>query len=189
MDEGCRKLNSEIGKKYLSMLDLMEDNLPTMEHSIQQTNKSLGKNLKKQLGLNMTPRQLQTSILNKKTSAQMDTGRKNRNMRLSKKFQQYYDLVAMGGRSNGGGSLAAVASSIYLDTEAVGDLISMTRDEISRARLMVELNNLFGLVTPEMTAVVSGVKTIIFGESSDDNTIPEALPTLEDGYFRSPLEL
>lgn len=189
MDEGCRSMSTEIGDKYLKMLSLMEENLPNMEYSINQTNKSLGKNLKKQLGLNMTPRQLQTSILQSKTSVKTSTGRKHRSMRFSQKFKQYYDLVAMGGRSNGGGSLAEVASSIYLDTKEVGDLISMTKDEISRAKLMVELNNVFGLVTPEMTQVISGVKSVLFGEVAGNPSIPDPLPSLENGYFISPLQM
>ena len=38
----------------------------------------------------------------------------------------------MAPRTGSGGSLAAVAAEIYLDTQEVKDLIALTRDEIRR---------------------------------------------------------
>jgi hypothetical protein len=53
-------------------------------------------------------------------------------------------------------------------------LIARTREEISRATLMEQLNQSFGTITPEMQEVVSGVKAILFGEDVD--ATPMAIP-------------
>ncbi len=99
-----------------------------MEQAIKQTSKSLQKNLKSQLGLNMTPRQLQSKILKKhsQTSA-ASISRSRRKLALSDRFKSYHQLVAMGSRI-----MVEVAANIYLDTTKVIDLIGLTREEIGR---------------------------------------------------------
>ena len=84
-------------------------------------------------------------------------------MRLSERFQQYYQLVATSG-AKGDQSLAVLASDIYLDMEETSALIRRTRQEIARATLMEQLNQSFGNITPEMIEVVGGVKSILFGD-------------------------
>ena len=76
---------------------------------------------------------------------------------------QYYQLVATSG-SRGDQSLAVLASDIYLDMEETSLLIARTRQEIARATLMEQLNQSFGIITPEMMEVVGGVKSILFGD-------------------------
>ena len=84
-------------------------------------------------------------------------------MRLSERFKQYYQLVATSG-SQSDQSLAVLASDIYLDMEETSVLIERTRQEIARATLMEQLNQSFGIITPEMMEVVGGVKSILFGD-------------------------
>ena len=85
-------------------------------------------------------------------------------VRLSDRFSRYYDLVAT--RSSASGqSLAVIASDIYLDMEDASNLIAATRNEISRATLLEQLNQSLGQITPEMNEVVNGVKSILFGDS------------------------
>ena len=68
-------------------------------------------------------------------------------------------------------------------------LIKLTRDEINRSRLMIELRNGFGTVTPEMSEVVSGVRNVLFGEE-DGLAGGEAVPPAGTfpAEYRSPLE-
>ena len=68
-------------------------------------------------------------------------------------------------------------------------LIAATQEEISRAALMEQLNQSFGAITPEMAAVVGGVKAILFGET--DEAAPIAAPPIAPGdqQFVSPLEM
>jgi hypothetical protein len=109
-------------------------------------------------------------------------------MRLSDRFQRYYRLVS-NSRSNNGHSLAVIASDIYLDMEEASTLIAMTREEINRARLMEELNQSFGMITPEMEQVVAGVKSILFGEAAEELPIADAPPEQTEEVYRSPLAM
>ena len=72
--------------------------------------------------------------------------------------------------------------------EETSVLIQRTRQEIARATLMEQLNQSFGIITPEMIEVVGGVKSILFGD--DDGQPLVAGPPLGsiDQAYRSPLE-
>jgi hypothetical protein len=85
--------------------------------------------------------------------------------------------------------LAVVASDIYLDMEEASRLIKATQQEISRAALMEQLNQSFGLITPEMSEVVNGVKSILFGDVMADSPIAAAPFPVGEEPFVSPLEI
>ncbi len=187
-DEGCSQIAARMGEKYLEMLGQMESQLPAMEASVKVTRDSLEKRLRQELGKKMTPRDLQKMLSGSKLSVQ-PTQDKVRTGRLSDKFRQYYKLVALGSKSGSSGSLAAVASEIYLDSQEVLDLIALTRDEVGRAKLLIELNQMYGLITPEMYEMVSGVKSVIFGESNEDAGIPGPPPGTLVTEYKSPLEM
>ena len=116
-------------------------------------------------------------------------GRRPRTGKLSEKFRRYYELVTLGSGASGVGSLATVASEIFLDTHEVAGLIALTRDEISRAKLMIQLNQSYGALTPEMLQMVSGIKGILFGEQADLPAVPGPPPGSEKEAYLSPLEL
>ena len=107
-------------------------------------------------------------------------------MRLSDRFQQYYQLVSTGGGS-AGQSLTVVAADIYLDMEDAEYLIAATQQEIARASLMEQLNQSFGLITPQMAEVVSGVKEILFGEVPGEGVIASPPYVIGETEFVSPL--
>ena len=166
-DPGCQRLARQIGATYLDMLTIMEERLPDMEHTVNNTRISLERGLRNELGKKMTPWQLQETLVGKTAaSAQAQaspTLRGRSGMRLSERFRTYYQLVATSG-SQGDQSLAVLASDIYLDMEETSVLIERTRQEIARATLMEQLNQSFGIITPEMMEVVGGVKSILFGD-------------------------
>ena len=54
---------------------------------------------------------------------------------------------------------------------------------------MEQLNQSFGQLTPDMELVVSGVKSILFGESAVDLPIADGPPLARDEVYRSPLEM
>ena len=192
-DEGCAQISKQIGATYLEMLELMGDRLPSMERAVNSTRLSLETRLRKELGQRTTPSTLQDQLLGKGASVAASAAdrpalRGRSGVRLSDRFKQYYSLVAT--KNEGpGGSLAVVASDIYLDMEEAAQLIAATQEEIGRAALMEQLNQSFGIITPEMAAVVGGVKEILFGESVGD--VPIAAPPYQIGQseFVSPLEL
>ena len=190
-DSGCQRLARQIGATYLEMLTIMEERLPDMEHTVNNTRLSLEKNLRSELGRKMTPWTLQETLVG--TAAKADvtrpspTLRGRSGMRLSERFRQYHQLVATSG-SQGDQSLAVLASDIYLDMEETSLLIQRTRQEIARATLMEQLNQSFGIITPEMMEVVGGVKSILFGEAEADTVVAGPPPAQIEQAYRSPLE-
>ncbi len=191
-DPGCDQIARQLGEKYKEMLSIMDSQLPQMERSVETTVTSLEGRLRKELGQKMTARELQNVLANEMSQDNRVTATKQRrrsSRRLSERFRRYYELVAQT-NSRTRGSLALVAADIYLDSKEVLDLIKLTRDEITRSRLMIEIRHELGEVTPEMTEVVAGVRNILFGE---DELAPgeEAVPP-DDTFpeeYRSPLEL
>jgi hypothetical protein len=190
-DSGCQRLARQIGATYLEMLTIMEERLPDMEHTVNNTRLSLEKGLRNELGKKMTPWTLQNTLLGKSTTPanqqSAPTLRGRSGMRLSERFKQYYQLVATSG-AKGDQSLAVLASDIYLDMEETSLLIQRTRQEIARASLMEQLNQSFGIITPEMIEVVGGVKTILFGDADGTALVAGPPPGSVEEAYRSPLE-
>ncbi|MEE8244374.1 MAG: hypothetical protein V3R27_05235, partial [Pseudomonadales bacterium] len=73
--------------------------------------------------------------------------------------------------------------------EEAAQLIAATQEEIGRASLMEQLNQSFGLITPEMANVVSGVKEILFGEAVNEMRIASPPYVIGQTKFVSPLEI
>jgi hypothetical protein len=187
-EPGCSEIAAQLSQTYLEMLDLMETRLPGMEDSVRATGASLEKRIRKELGHKTTPRGLQ-KLLDRTPQKQVEVPRYQRpSRRLSEKFRQYYNLVAMRPASDSSGSLAAVAAEIYLDSQEVQELIALTRDEISRAKLMIDLDQAYGIITPEMFEMVAQVKTILFGDSAEAGGIPGPPPGSAQAEYQSPLE-
>ncbi len=190
-DAGCQRLARQIGATYLDMLTVMEERLPDMEHTVNNTRISLEKGLRNELGKKMTPWTLQETLIgtsaSKPQAAAAPTLRGRSGMRLSERFKQYYQLVATSG-SQSDQSLAVLASDIYLDMEETSLLIQRTRQEIARATLMEQLNQSFGIITPEMMEVVGGVKSILFGDEESLAIVAAPPPGSIQQAYRSPLE-
>jgi hypothetical protein len=191
-DPGCERIARQLGKSYLEMLNIMADRLPEMETAVNATSASLEKRIRKELGQKKTSWTLQELLLGAESgnpaTASQPSLRGRSGMRLSARFSQYYKLVARsGGKTNS--SLAVIASDIYLDMQETSSLIARTREEISRATLMEQLNQSFGTITPEMQEVVAGVKAILFGEELD--VIPMAIQPVgpADHGFESALQM
>ena len=190
-DSGCQRLARQIGATYLEMLTIMEERLPDMEHTVNNTRNSLEKGLRNELGKKMTPWTLQETLIggnaNKTATTAAPTLRGRSGMRLSERFRQYHQLVATSG-AKGDQSLAVLASDIYLDMEETSLLIQRTRQEIARATLMEQLNQSFGIITPEMIEVVGGVKSILFGDAESTALVASPPPGSVEQAYRSPLE-
>ena len=187
-EQGCSEIVNQLSQTYLEMLNLMDSRLPQMEDSVRATNASLESRIRKEIGRKTTPRGLQ-KLLGRSPLKPAEQSRYRRpSGKLSEKFRQYYKLVAMGPSGGSRGSLAAVAAEIYLDTQEVQDLIALTRDEISRAKLMIDLDQAYGIITPEMFEMVAQVKTILFGETPEEGDIPGPPPGTTKAEYRSPLE-
>ena len=188
-EQGCSEITGQLSQTYLEMLNLMESRLPSMEDSVRATNTSLERRIRKELGRKTTPRGLQKLLEKTPYKSSEQPSYRRRSGKLSEKFRQYYRLVATAPRTGSGGSLAAVAAEIYLDTQEVQDLIALTRDEISRAKLMIDLGQIYGIITPEMFEMVGRVKTIIFGETGEEEGIPDPPQGNLKAEYQSPLDM
>jgi len=190
-DPGCQRLAKQLGATYLDMLGIMEQRLPDMEHTVNNTRLSLEKRIRSEIGNKMTSWTLQETLLG--GNPQNDTAkpapsmRGRSGMRLSERFKQYYKLVASSS-SQSDQSLAVLASDIYLDMDETSILIARTREEIARATLIEQLNQSFGTITPEMMEVVGGVKSILFGDEESNQFIAGPPPASIEQAYRSPLE-
>ena len=191
-DQGCDRIARQLGATYLEMLNVMSDRLPEMEQAVNSTRASLEKRLREELGQRTTPTTLQNTLLGEAgtapAAAERPALRGRSGVRLSDRFKQYYELVATR-REGAGQSLAVVASDIYLDMEEASHLIAATQQEIARASLMEQLNQSFGLITPEMAEVVGGVKEILFGEASRQDPIAAPPYQIGESEFVSPLAM
>ena len=189
-DSGCQRLAKQLGATYLDMLGIMEERLPDMEHTVNNTRLSLEKRLRSELGNKMTSWTLQETLLGgnpQGTDVPAPTMRGRSGMRLSERFRQYYQLVSSSSSQNDQ-SLAVLASDIYLDMDETSILIARTREEIARATLVEQLNQSFGTITPEMMEVVGGVKSILFGDETSQIQIAGPPPGSFEEAYRSPLE-
>ena len=189
-DPGCARIAKQLGATYLEMLQIMAHRLPEMERAVNNTEASLEKRLRTELGKKMTSTELQETLLGNRQNGTPDSRpamRGRSGLRLSQRFLQYYDLVAHSG-STSDHSLAVVASDIYLDMQEASVLIARTQEEISRATLMEQLNQSFGIITPEMQEVVSGVKSILFGDAESMELAAGPPPGTFEQAYRSPLE-
>lgn len=191
-DQGCERIAKQIGATYLEMLEVMSERLPEMERAVNSTRASLEKRLRQELGQRTTPTSLQNRLLGEVDTATSQEDRPalrgRSGVRLSDRFKQYYSLVSTS-KNSPSQSLAVVASDIYLDMEEASHLIAATQQEISRAALMEQLNQSFGMITPEMSAVVSGVKEILFGESALEGPIASPPYAIGEPEFVSPLAM
>ena len=190
-DQGCDRISKQLGETYLEMLNIMSEHLPDMELAVNNTRASLEKRLREELGQRTTPTSLQNTLLGEvhsQPAVDRPQLRGRSGVRLSDRFKKYYELVA----THSAGperSLAVVAADIYLDMEEASTLIAATTQEINRAALMEQLNQSFGVITPEMSSVVSGVKEILFGESAGESPIAAPPYIIGDAEFVSPLAM
>ena len=177
-DPGCDQIQHQLSEKYMQMLSQMESELDVMEPLVTNMKTSIETRIRNEIGRKMTPRDMQKMLAGKKSTPSVKSfSGKRRTGRMSTMFKRYHQLVSRGSAAD---SLAQVASEIYLDSAEVIHFISLTRQEIARAKISNNIVLSVGRLTPQMIDTVNGVKSIIFGDDesiSDIGEAPEADPT------------
>lgn len=193
-DPGCERIKRQLGAAYLEMLEVMEDRLPDMDKAVNDTLEGLEKQLSIEIGQKTTPHTLQETLLGLSESApgvreaeSLLRGERS-GFSFSQRFQRLHDLVATP-QSKSSGDIFLLGAEIYLDLEQASYLIAATRQAIARATLIKQLNQSFGEISPEMSEIVSGVKSILFGEEVDFENHIASKPESEEAIFISPLEI
>lgn len=171
-DSGCAEMRRQLSQSYGTMIDAMDAALPEMQSAIERSRDGLQKSLVSQIGRGLSPTNLQSMMLDENKPVQRtrsSSSSRPGGAKLSKRFQQYYTLVAgsVGSSRRGRGALAVTASDIYMDMQEAAELIQLTTDEIARTKIHIDLEQAFPVMTEQMEVTVEGVKKILFGESDD----------------------
>ena len=190
-DQGCERIAKQLGSTYLEMLEVMSDRLPEMERAVNSTRTSLEKRLRQELGQRTTP----TSLQNQPARSRRHCGGKpaDRSPGAARPFGRapVRPLQAVlrprlhAPRTGPASRMAVIASDIYLDMEEASHLIAATQQEINRAALMEQLNQSFGLITPEMAAVVERRERAFSSANRPDADSPDRRPPLCDRWARA----
>ncbi len=173
-DAGCAEIKKGISRTYGKMLDEMEQQLPEIKQAMLSTEKTLGRNIRSELGKKMTPLDLQRLVQGKKDNAQSVrriSGK--RQGRMSKMLSQYHSMIALS--NNQGQSQAMLAAEIYTDAAETLDYIALLESEISRSKGISAIGEIWnGEPSDEMVATVNSVKTLLFGDQ-DQSGIPDVV--------------
>lgn len=179
-DAGCAEIKKGISRTYGKLLDEMEQQLPEIKQAMLATEKTLGRNIRSELGKKMTPLDLQRLVQGKKNNAKSVrriSGK--RQGRMSKMLSQYHSMIALS--NNQGQSQAMLAAEIYTDAAETLDYIALLESEISRSKGISAIGEIWnGEPSDEMVATVNSVKTLLFGEQDQ-----AGIPDIVQNHFQS----
>lgn len=173
-DPGCVQLRKAIRATYKEMLDVMQSSIPEMRTSLDATASSMGASLRSELGRKMTPGDVQRVLAGRSASAQAmprpgSSGA--RQGKLSKMFSRYYELVKRGGRQSD--ALPVLASQIYLDSMQSLYFLDLIEAEIGSQSTELVLELEWGELTDQISATVTDVKALLWGEADSSREILE----------------
>ena len=173
-DQGCVQLRKAIRGSYREMLDVMQGSIPDMRTSLDSTVDSMGGSLRGELGRKMTPADVQrilggrTSSVSGMTAASSNISRQGK---LSKMFSRYYELVKRGGKQSD--ALPVLASQIYLDSMQSLYYLDLIEAEIGSQSTELVLELEWGELTDQITATVTDVKVLLWGDEDQGQEILE----------------
>ena len=173
-DRGCMELRKAIRGSYKEMLDVMQSSIPQMRSSLNTTAKSMGASLRSQIGRKMTPGDVQRILAGRSASNQVmpiSSSGPARQGKLSKMFSRYYELVKRGGKQSD--ALPVLASQIYLDSMQSLYFLDLIEAEIGSQSTELVLELEWGELTDQISATVTDVKTLLWGETDRSQEILE----------------
>lgn len=183
-DAGCTQIKKGINTTYMSMLDKMQQQLPTMKQAMESTSKTLGKNIRTELGRKMTPLDLQRVIQGKKGGVKKIrkvTGK--RQGRMSGMLSKYHSMISLSSQKTQ--TQALLAAEIYADATETLDYINMIQMEIDQSKVMGGITTMWnGEPSEQMISTVTNVKAMLFGnvdgEVIPESPVPEINPEQDD---------
>lgn len=190
-DPGCAAIRQQIAQSYREMVGVLARELPNMKKKIKRAQSSLESRLSTMIGGAMTGQSLQENLVaSTQSQTKVPSAYRGRGgMRLSQRFQQYYNLISSS-RTTNKNTLTMLAANMYIDMTDSLAFIDMINNQILHDGVILDLDTEVGYVTPEMQEAVAGVKTILFGEDlsvSEPAPDPIAREGASKGY-RSPFE-
>ena len=185
-DRGCVELRKAIRGSYKEMLDVMQSSIPQMRSSLDATADSMGNSLRSEIGRKMTPGDVQRILAGRSSSNQAiprPSASGARQGKLSKMFSRYYELVKRGGKQSD--ALPVLASQIYLDSMQSLYFLDLIEAEIGSQSTELVLELEWGELTDQMTATVTDVKALLWGDTDGSQEILEVgleAPMQQDAY-------
>ena len=185
-DQGCVQLRKAIRGSYKDMLDVMQASIPEMRTSLGATANSMGTSLRSEIGRKMTPGDVQRILAGRSASNQALPGPgsgADRQGKLSKMFSRYYELVKRGGGQSD--ALPVLASQIYLDSMQSLYFLDLIEAEIGSQSTELVLELEWGELTDQISATVTDVKALLWGETDRSQDILEVgleTSTRQDAY-------
>lgn len=173
-DLGCVQLRKAIRTSYKEVLDVMQSSIPQMRTSLDATATSMGTSLRSEIGRKMTPADVQRILAGRATSSvgmSSSSGSSPRQGKLSKMFSRYYELVKRGGRQSD--ALPVLASQIYLDSVESLYFLDLIEAEIGSQSTELVLELEWGELTDQISATVTDVKALLWGEADGSQEILE----------------
>ncbi len=185
-DRGCVELRKSIRGTYREMLDVMQASIPQMRQSLDTTVDSMGGSLRGEIGRKMTPADVQRVLGGRSVGTEaMNSASPGsaRQGKLSRMFSRYYELVKRGGGQSD--ALPVLASQIYLDSVQSLYFLDLIEAEIGSQSTELVLELEWGELTDQISATVTDVKALLWGEVDQSAEILEVGlgdPTPEDRY-------
>ena len=173
-DPGCVQLRKAIRGTYKEMLEVMQSSIPAMRSSLDATVESMGTSLRSEIGRKMTPGDVQRILGGRTASVEgmaPVSAAANRQGKLSKMFSRYYELVKRGGKQ--ADALPVLASQIYLDSMQSLYFLDLIEAEIGSQSTELVLELEWGELTDRISATVTDVKALLWGEIDQSLEIPE----------------
>ena len=173
-DRGCVELRKAIRGSYKEMLDVMQSSIPQMRSSLDATADSMGNSLRSEIGRKMTPGDVQRILAGRSSSNQAiprPSSSGARQGKLSKMFSRYSELVKRGGKQSD--ALPVLASQIYLDSMQSLYFLDLIEAEIGSQSTELVLELEWGELTDQMTATVTDVKALLWGDTDGSQEILE----------------
>lgn len=185
-DKGCVQLRKAIRGSYKEMLGVMQASIPEMRSTLDATANSMGASLRSEIGRKMTPGDVQRILAGRSPNSQVIPGLStspSRQGKLSKMFSRYYELVKRGGKQTD--ALPVLASQIYLDSMQSLYFLDLIEAEIGSQSTELVLELEWGELTDQISATVTDVKALLWGETDRSEDILEVgleEPTPQDTY-------
>lgn len=177
--QGCTQAKAKIAEHYTEMMEVIKTKLPSMRKSLEKARNSIVSEMSARVSTKSV-NYLQEHIL-KETSGQGPvvesknsySSKRMSGVRLSSRFEQYYNLInASKGKQSE--PMSVTAASVLLDMQDSLKYIDYTLSEIEEQRAQMQITASLGEVTPEMKKIVGGIQTILFGKSieMDEDNAP-----------------
>lgn len=169
-DRGCDAIFENLSASYKELLQGLNEELPNLSKQLNVTAKSIGKQLRKELGKNMTPVDVQRLISGKRGAGKgvLQARRSNNSHNMLSWLSGMAKAISSGSH---GESTAVVASDIYVNMTLAVEQIDMMQADINQSLATIDTFNAFGQLSPAQLETVASVKTMLFGEF-DEGSLP-----------------